>query len=171
MEMRDDVFGGQINLQKGLTGTVNLLQYLRTGLRTGNLNKRTFKSFILCLQEPPTGRGGVIGFGAGVNLFFDRSTTGQRAAILASKDIPLWLDPTYSNADMVTCLWQTAISGRNDSHKDVYITSVYMDITHDRVIPPLLEKLVRFCTRSNKELIVCADTNSHSSLWGSNETL
>ncbi len=134
---------------------------MRTG--TSTPTNRGYSSFVLCLQEPPVNKGRITGMGGGVNLFYDRSSEGPRAAIMALTDLHMWLDSNHTSGDMVTCLLKTQVS-------EIYITSVYMDITYSTVWPPLLQKLVKHCCRKRRELIICADTNAHSSLWGSVDT-
>ncbi len=75
----------------------------------------------------------------------------------------MWLVPEYTLGDMATCLWKLG------EKEDVLITSFYMDITNTAVWPPQLEKLLRYCARKKKELVICADTNAHSSLWQCND--
>ncbi len=162
--MQCNVLGAQINLQKGLTGTLSLMEYLRTALHTNPpKNEGNINSFFICVQEPPLRNEKVIGFGKAHNLFYDQSSCRPRAAIYASKDLNMWLVPEYTTGDMATCLWKT-------EKEDILITSVYMDITNAAVWPPQLEKLLHHCARKKKELVICADTNAHSSLWQCNDT-
>ena len=49
------------------------------------------------------------------------------------------------------------------------MASVYLDITAD-AIPVTLNRLVNHCRVNNTDLMFCADTNAHSSLWNSADT-
>jgi hypothetical protein len=51
--MRGHVLCGQMNLQKGNSGAVALVQHLR------NLHTGQTKSFLIGVQEPPVGKGKV----------------------------------------------------------------------------------------------------------------
>lgn len=166
--MRNNVIGGQINLQKGQTGVCSLLQYLLPQKHTklfGNKNKNNDNAFLICLQEPPTNKGRIVGFGSSGQLLYDRSSKRPRAAIFASRDLDIWLVPEFTNGDIVTCIWKT-----NSIHRDVIVVSVYMDILDDEVLPKELIKLMRKAQRKDKEVIICADSNAHSSLWGCEDT-
>ncbi len=76
----------------------------------------------------------------------------------------MWLVPEFTTGDMTTCLWKM------EEKEDILVTSVYMDITNVAVWPPQLEKLLHYCARKKKEVVICVDTNAHSSLWQSNDT-
>ena len=162
---QDDVLGGQINLQKGLTGALNLQEFLRTELQTypQKFNSRgKVKSFIIGIQEPPTREKRILGFGSSFNIFYDRSVERARACILASRNLNLWLVPEYTDGDMVTCLWRT----EDETTREVYVVSVYMDITYEQVCPSNLLRLLRSAQKRRKEILILSDTNSHSTLWG-----
>jgi len=155
-------------LQKGYAGASSLMSHLSGLLHTGvqeNLNhsQGQIRSFVICLQEPPVHKGKVSGFGSQHTLFYDIKCGRPRTAIYASNDLNLWLLPGFTEGDMTTCLWR---NGGND----IVVTSVYMDITLDCVWPPKLERLIRTCQDKNQDLLICADTNAHSPVWGSKNT-
>jgi len=156
---RDDVLGGHINLQKSYTGVPSLLAHLNTALRTS-------KSFLIGLQEPPVHFKKVSGFGKAHNLYYDRSANIIRAALFVSRDLNTWPVPDFTSGDMATCLWKTEETG----FPEIMVTSVYLDINYETVCPSILRKLIRYCKVRKKELIICADTNAHSSLWNSPDT-
>jgi ribonuclease HI len=72
----------------------------------------------------------------------------------------------FTNGDLATGLWKTGL----DELPEIFVCSAYMDITYQSVWPPLLERLLRYCTRRGKEVIIYADTNAHSSLWHCEDT-
>jgi ribonuclease HI len=77
----------------------------------------------------------------------------------------LWLHPEYSGRDIVTVVWnQQAFS-----HSQIYVTSLYCDITAN-MISEEFKQLVAHCTSKNLPLIVMADSNAHSTTWGSPST-
>ncbi len=57
-----------------------------------------------------------------------------------------------------------------NSNPVVYIASVYMHYTNPEVWPEDFERLVKHCTRRKKKVIISADSNAHSSFWGSADT-
>ncbi len=48
--------------------------------------------------------------------------------------------------------------------------SGYMDYTNPEVWPEEFGRLVKYCARTKKKVIVSADSNAHSSFWGSADT-
>ena len=178
MLTRADVLCGQINLHKGTTGATNLLSYLQTCMHTGTPPSQRFyqsgggaqttrgakiKSFLISLQEPPVHNSRVVGLGTQQNVFFDRTTDRPRTAIFASRDLQLWAVPEFTTKDLTTCIWLK--DGR-----EVFVASAYFDINLDSVVPTILNRLLQHCDRKRKEVIICADTNAHSSLWNSMDT-
>ena len=70
----------------------------------------------------------------------------------------------YTDGDLVTCLWKL------QGDKEIVVASAYMDITLQEVASSTLEKLLDYCSQKNLELMLCADSNAHSSMWGCEET-
>ena len=185
-QVNTDVLCGQINLHKGLVGAHSLIEFLQSRMHTprqrtphpggptpstvdsatgSSQQGQNNQSFLICLQEPPVRDNRVIGLSNSTQIFYDRSsTTRPRAAIMASQNLHLWAAPEFSNADMVTCLWKW------DDRTQVYIISLYCDILDDSVVPDILIKLLRRCRRKGIEVIICTDSNSHSTLWGCDTT-
>ena len=126
----------------------------------------TNPSFIYMVQEPYVREGKMIGFDKSHLLFYDHSSLTPRSAIYASKDLHLWPMPEFTAKDITTCLWLT----HQDHLPKVIIASVYMDHTDLKVWPDTLTKLLRYCRSGRHKLILAADTNGHSSLWGSEDT-
>ncbi len=184
MLTRADVLCGQINLQKGITGTINLLSYLEANLQTGpktqNLaitgdgggggnegslqKKPLYNAFLYFLQEPPVKDGKVVGFGRRNQVFQANSRDRPRAAIYASRNLNLWLVNEFCSQDIVTCLW------KRKEEEDVYVISAYLDINLTEVFPKMLEDLLMLAERQRKDVILCTDANAHSSMWNSEDT-
>ena len=156
--MARHVLGGQINLQHNHMGTPNLMRYLSEELRTF--------PFLLMVQEPYSWKGKIAGFDRAHSLFYDQSSPTPRTAIYASRDLHLWPMPEFTTGDITTCLWLT---GKPHLPK-IIVSSVYMDHTNPQVWPEALSKLLRYCRNGRHKLIIAADTNAHSSLWGSSDT-
>ncbi len=166
---RDDVLGGQINLHRGTSGALNLLEYLRTSTHTNPKTANALGkpgSFIIAIQEPPVRDRRIIGLSNAHNIFYDHSSDRPRACILSSRNLNMWLVPDYTTGDMTTCIWKTM----DNSLPEVFVVSVYMDITLESVWPERLEKLLRHCLVRNKEILILSDTNCHSTLWGCPDT-
>ena len=171
MPSRVDVLCGQMNLHKGLTGAANLMLHLESamhkgsnvlGMNQGRRNDRItaeIQSFLMFLQEPPTKDKRVVGLSGSHPCHYDKSVDRPRTAIYASKDLQIWPVPAYMSRDVTTCIWLTG-------EREIYVVSAYFDIQLEQVIPPKLQELMRYCESRNKEVIVAADTNSHSTLWG-----
>ncbi len=128
-----------------------------------NYNKR-YNAFIIAVQEPPVRNNKVMGFVRNHKLFYDQSACSPRAALYVAKNINVWLIPEFTSGDITTCIW------RKDSGEELYLVSVYMDILDQNVILPQLKSLLRMAHIKKKEVLIMADTNAHSSLWGCKET-
>lgn len=143
----------QQNLHKNKNAT--------TLLSEGLQNK---KDFIYLLTEPHVnGKGNLPGYPRNVNMFHLGLL--PRTCILASKNQNLWLNPRYSSRDITTCLWKTGCQVT----PEIYICSVYLDINYkdDDFLPKGMIKLVNYCNKSKIPLIISMDSNSHSTIWGS----
>ena len=101
---------------------------------------------------------------AGHALLYDRTSLKPRAAILASKNLNVWLETDLTDSDMVTCKYDTG----NPDIPTIYIVSLYCDITiTSDIVPRKLRSLLRRCQRTNEGCLIYADLNGHSHLWGS----
>ena len=81
---------------------------------------------------------------------------------MVSHTVDMWPVHEFTNRDMATaCL---KINGRL-----VYISSVYMDGTVLR-IDETVQRLATLCRTRGIGLIICSDTNVHSTLWGYDES-
>ena len=142
----------QLNMHKSKDSTALLVR-----------NLTNEKHFINLLQEPHIdSKGNIPNYPRHINKF--SSGCIPRTCIISSKDQNLWLDTRFSSRDITTCLWVTG-----DPHQpEILISSVYLDIEKngDNQIPLELSKLVSHSSRNHKPLIICMDSNSHSTLWG-----
>jgi hypothetical protein len=112
---------------------------------------------ILLLQEPYVTVANKVPFPNA--SYSDDAPTKVRAAIIARK-ARLKLIVKHTNAD--ACV--AAVEGAN-----TWVASIYADI-HKPSVHPCLQDLVDASCRKNVKLIIAADTNAHSVLWGSQET-
>jgi ribonuclease HI len=119
--------------------------------------------FIYLLTEPHVnGKGDLKGYPRNINIFHQGLFS--RSCIIASKNQNLWMNTRYSGRDITTCLWKTECQRT----PEIYICSVYLDINNkaDCFLPRGMSKLVNYCNSKKVPLIVCMDSNSHSSIWG-----
>ena len=98
-------------------------------------------------------------------VFYDRTASRPRAGIIASKNMNLWLEPTYTDGDVCTCSWNSGTE-----FGDIYLVSLYGENkqgprNENVVIPPTLARLLKKCRREGKHYIIMADTNSWSDVW------
>ena len=132
-------------------------------------NKGNPLPFVVGVQEPPTStHSKIVGFERRHPLIYDRTAKRPRALLYHSAALNLWPVPEFTTEDMATGLWT-----REDapgSRKEVYVTSIYMDITNPGVWPDRLVKLLNECQNRGREIILMADANAHSSLWGCCDT-
>ena len=115
-------------------------------------------SDICFLQEPYNFKGKICGLPPSYRAY---SCHNSRAAIIAPKNINLWFNPEFSTKDISVCLLKT-------NKQKVFLISAYLDINIDPV--SILEKVVNFLTLSDTRVIIAMDANSHSPMWGGDET-
>jgi hypothetical protein len=72
----------------------------------------------------------------------------------------------FISMDLTAVLWKT---GRADL-PEVVVASAYFDIELANTVPRELERLLRYCSRQGKRVLLLADTNAHSSMWGCDDT-
>ena len=144
----------QINMQHCKTAAAHLSQQLTTLRQT----------YIYLLQEPYLYRGKIPGIPGGIaNSHIPGNDS--RTAIVCSRNLNLWFCPQFSDRDLTVCYWKGPLDGGGD----IYLASAYMDIMATGVVSAKLQGLVAHCEVTKTKLIICADTNSHSTLWGSTE--
>lgn len=121
-------------------------------------------AFAFAIQEPYWQKNslGVLDK-TGHDMLYDKTAKEVRAGILASKSLELWMDPDYSNGDVVVAVWRTGDSELGT----VYLVSWYADSTvpNNQVVNPILKRFLRKCEREGKAYILMGDLNGWSSLW------
>ena len=119
--------------------------------------------FIFGLQEFYyfNGRAGAVDK-TGHTLLFDRSAENPRAAILASKNLSIFLETDLSGPDLCIARYFTG----DQDMPEVYIASIYCDI-HEKgnIVPKNLKKCIRKCSENNFGFILYGDLNAHSRMW------
>ena len=99
----------------------------QTSLRKGEPDREGPTGFIFGIQEmfigPKSKRAGVLDK-TGHNLLFDRTAANPRAAILASKNLSVFMDTDLTTPDCVIAKFLTGIP----EMPEVYIASIYCDI-------------------------------------------
>ena len=82
-----------------------------------------------------------------------------RTLIYTDNNRPAWFKESLSDSDITVV--QTTINKRS-----TLLVSVYLDITWIKVIPDLLHKVASYAEDKRLGIIIGADTNCHSSLFG-----
>ena len=128
-----------------------------------NLESDKLDRFIYFLQEPHynVATGKVMDLNQTHHIV---SAKDPRACIYAHKSLQLWESKDYTDKDIATCLWKLP------DGSEIYLASVYLDITKQQVIPDILMELMTFCQQRDKPIILAIDSNAHSTLWGSEQT-
>ena len=140
----------QKNLQHSKSASVDFSKQLETAM------SKTDSHMITCLQEPYNYKNRVCLLTKQCDLFFQGKA--PRTAILSSKQTNLVMIPSLSDRDTTVCQWSRV--------KDtILIASVYLDITKP-TISEGLEKAVNFARNEGWEVIICMDSNAHSTIWG-----
>ena len=117
------------------------------------------KNTVYLVQEPYYYKGKIPGI---PNTHHVLGLPESRAVIIAPKFIPLYLSYEFSLKDQTICLF-------DDGKKRFFLCSIYLDIHLECVS----RSLVQFCdyvTNEKMTSILGLDSNSHSVMWGSNET-
>jgi len=138
----------QINLHRAKAPSYQLIQYMKQ-----------ISSDIGLLTEPWLNNNLDISGLDGLKLVYFKGDMRIRAAIAYNNNVNLWPMPEFCDNDVAAAM----IKYENE---EIVICSAYMDITINE-IPQTLINLTKYCNRTNKKLIIGADTNSHSMLWGS----
>lgn len=139
---------GQINLQ-------------HAGLARDELNHRSYD--IDLVTEPYIRHGQLQGFHiVGSRVFAVEPSPRALIRIRHPKVTALQIN-NYCTKDIVT----VGIQYREG--KWVYLCSAYLDINDNEVIPQTLRDITHYCKREGIPLLIAADSNAHSYLWGDSE--
>ena len=138
----------QINLQKSKVAAVEL------GRKEGDQ--------LLLITEPYTVFNKVSLLNTTLGRSWATRTAKPRAAIWANNNLQPWLVEEFTDEDICTI----AISLRG---RTTYVASAYFDINLTARMPKFMS-LLEFCRTGGIPLLVGADSNSHSVLWGCEDT-
>ena len=96
-------------------------------------------------------------------------STRPRAAIFGSRGLNLIPIPAFIERDISVAIWQTK---RHNKNHQIVIASIYFDggAKDDDIIPQKVQNLVKYCSNRKLDLMVLADANAHSPLWGERRT-
>ena len=140
---------GQINLRKSKAAMEEL------GRR---------KYDIACVQEPYGYKQNVPKLGNFKEVHYCTSLgIGERPRTCIYTNIDCWKVDEFTGGDVST------IAITVDNKKTMYIASVYLDITKP-VEQTMVVKMINRCRALKMALVICMDSNAHSSLWGSNSS-
>ena len=117
------------------------------------------KSVITLVQEPyVNNKKTLANYPSGYDIFPTQKTQHPRTAIFASRHLKLTEINELCNSDMTT------VGGIIEGSR-IMLASIYMH--YDKpVISKNLEGLIQYSRSHSFQLIIAADTNSHSNLWG-----
>jgi len=141
----------QLNLQKAKVATDNLADVM---VQWSN------SPLCILVQEPWVNFNSkwISGFPAGTQIF---ATEDPRACILATSDLFIHAMDDFTTRDMAVGRWSTQC----EECPSVVIVSLYADITENAISNDLV-KLMDYCVLNDLPVLMGADTNAHSSLWG-----
>ena len=126
---------------------------------TISLRKDT--NFICLVTEPSVIRHRLSGIPKHYNSIPTQKDNSSRAAIFTSPSIPIQEISNLSHRDLVVGLIKCG-------SKQTAIISAYMDIKA-KPITDQLQAALDYCKSRGYSVLLTADTNSHSKIWG-NET-
>ena len=148
----------QINLNHAKVSSLTLQEQL-------DMNWSTDIKHIICIQEPyknyKTGR--IKNTSIHYKNYFSNKSKYPRAIIQVSKpyDKEIFFHEDLSDRD--NCV--ISINGPKKPGKRSYISSIYMHET-DSIEESQLNNITKAAYRKKDGLIVCSDTNAHSTTWG-----
>ena len=122
---------------------------------------RKEENFIAMVTEPSVIRNRLSGIPKHYNSLPTIKDNKPRAAIFTSKSIPIQEISNLSHRDLVVGLIKCGT-------KQTAIISAYMDIKN-KPITDQLQAALDYCKNKGYGIMLTADTNSHSKIWG-NET-
>ena len=118
-----------------------------------------FNNVIAMLQEPyVNNKKNISNCPARYDIFPNNRTGHRRTAIFASRHLKL------TEINELCTPNQTTIGGVINDAKIVFAS---INMHYDRpVVTEDMIALVSYCRKNSFQLIICADSNSHSTLWG-----
>ena len=140
----------QVNLNKSNSA----MQELTIGLRKE-------RDFICMITEPSVIKHRLSGIPKHYNAIPAQRENSPRVAIFTSKTIAIQEISNLGHRDLVVGLIKCG-------NKNTAIISAYMDIKAN-AITESLQKAIDYCKTKGYSILLTADTNSHSRIWG-NET-
>ena len=138
---------GYINLQKST-------------FASANLNKVSARDVEL-ITEPYTHEGSVLLLRARDRTLFQANTHNPRACIWVKNSFNFWLVEEFTSRDICTV-------AREWKGKVVYLSVAYLDIKSPAKMDTMVS-LVRKCNAMQTPLLLCMDSNAHSTLWNCRE--
>lgn len=154
---------------------VNLGKRVNASLELDSLLAQN--KFDIALLQEPSAQDGKVNNLTGGSKFYKYSKERPRTCIWISKNLAekseCILMNNFSNKDMTTIMMKLHLN--KETFKELVISSIYCphkDDTDKAIMNPINEsisKLVYFCKKESKELILGGDTNSHHVLWGCDE--
>lgn len=114
--------------------------------------------FIYCIQEPYVHKKAHAKKPLSCKIYCAKNS--PRTAIYAHEYLSnTWYIEDLSNRDCTVI--QTRINNR-----ETIVASVYLDITLEKVIPEWLDKLTEYARANRTAILICMDSNCHSSSFG-----
>jgi hypothetical protein len=141
--------GIQINLRRSQVATTNLIDKCNH-----------IKSCVLFIQEPMTVKNQLGGIPRSLKQHY-ASHEHIRAALCHTSDLTILDMPTFTDRDVVTCLW-----AQPKKNSAVVIISAYWDCTNPN-IPDKLVNAIQYANDKHYPILCCIDSNAHSTVWGS----
>ena len=149
----------QININNSTNPSENLAQ-------NADINWTDTTKHIICAQEPYGPKGPILNTPKNYKTLHTNKHKFPRAIIMISKP--------YNNESMfhenLSDRDNCTISIKDPKHKDkrLYITSCYLPGNED-IKSSLITEIIKEAKNKNWGLLICSDTNAHSTMWGNNQ--
>jgi hypothetical protein len=141
--------GIQINLRRSHVATTNLIDKCNH-----------IRSCVLFIQDPMTFKNQLGGIPRSLKQHY-ASHEHIRAAICHTNDLTILDMPTFTDRDVVICLW-----AQPKKNSAIIIISAYWDCTYPN-IPDKLVNAIQYANDKRYPILCCIDSNAHSTVWGS----
>ncbi len=136
---------------------ITLINLKKAKASSVELNRR--KTEICLITEPYVLKGNVKILDRAHGELYYAIGKSPRACVRVNKNLNPWIVVEFTTKDICTVAVQ--IGG-----KTAYVCAAYLDINLPAV-DPLLERLALKCDHEDIPLVIGADTNAHSGMWGS----